>query len=102
MMVEGLFVVTLWAQDVAATAHWYRDVLELELLPHHGSRPHFRLGDTLLTIMQCETPITQAGQKARFPNVVFRMKDLDAAVLQLQEHRVALPWASKKMPITAG
>jgi hypothetical protein len=39
-----LAVVTLWAEDVAITAHFYRDVIGLRLLPQHGDRPHFDLG----------------------------------------------------------
>ncbi len=38
-----LAVVTLWAEDVAQTAHFYRDVIGLRMLPHHGDRPHFDL-----------------------------------------------------------
>ena len=39
-----LAVVTLWAEDVPTTAHFYRDVIGLDLMPHHGQRPAFDLG----------------------------------------------------------
>jgi len=36
-MIERVEVICLWAEDVLKTAHFYKDVLELELLPdHHG------------------------------------------------------------------
>jgi catechol 2,3-dioxygenase-like lactoylglutathione lyase family enzyme len=38
-----LAVVSLPATDVVASAHFYRDVVGLRLLPHHGHRPAFEL-----------------------------------------------------------
>ena len=49
-MEARLAVVSLWAEDVPATAHFYRDVLGLRLLPQHGDRPNFDLGGVYLTI----------------------------------------------------
>ena len=46
-----LFVVTLWAEDVALNAHFYRDVIGLPLASHHD-RPHFDLGGVHLTHSQ--------------------------------------------------
>jgi catechol 2,3-dioxygenase-like lactoylglutathione lyase family enzyme len=34
-------VVSLWTEDVEATAHFYRDVIGLKLLMHDQHRPHF-------------------------------------------------------------
>ncbi|MEX1247980.1 MAG: VOC family protein [Anaerolineales bacterium] len=92
MKISRLFVVTLWAQDVAAAAHFYRDVLGLSMLPHHGARPHFKLGETLITILQCETPISQEGQSTRFPAIAFEVENLDAIAEELKTHHVELPW----------
>jgi catechol 2,3-dioxygenase-like lactoylglutathione lyase family enzyme len=38
-------VFSLWAEDVPAAVHFYRDVVGLDLLPHHGHRPAFDLGN---------------------------------------------------------
>lgn len=92
MQIKRLYVVTLWAPDVPATAHFYRDVLDLPLLPQHGHRPHFKLGETLVVIMQSDSPISQEGQSLRFPCLAFEVEDLDAAVEQLSAHAVELQW----------
>jgi catechol 2,3-dioxygenase-like lactoylglutathione lyase family enzyme len=92
MKITGLFVVTLWAPDVETTAHFYRDVLELPLLPHHGARPHFKVGETLITILKSELPISQAGQTQRFPIVAFEVESLDESVQRLKDHEVEMPW----------
>ena len=56
-------VVSLWAEDVPAGVHFYRDVLGLPLLAHHrGDHPHFDLGGTYLTIRTRPTrPVLEAG-----------------------------------------
>jgi catechol 2,3-dioxygenase-like lactoylglutathione lyase family enzyme len=51
-MQPNLAVVSLWAEDVAATAHFYRDVIGLHLLKHDQHRPHFELGGAYLVILQ--------------------------------------------------
>lgn len=78
----------MWAEDVPTTAHFYRDVIDLRLLPHHGDRPHFDLGGTYLTILRgtpCPAP-------TRFPIFAFAVEDLDATIERLRTHRVELPW----------
>ena len=83
-----LAVVSLWAEDVPTTAHFYRDVIGLRLLPHHGDRPHFDLGGTYLTILKG----TPNPAPTRFPIVAFAVDDLDAAIERLRAHRVELRW----------
>ncbi len=83
-----LAVVSLWADDVPATAHFYRDVIGLRMLPHHGDRPHFDLGGVYLTILKG----TPRPAPTRFPIVAFAVDDLDAAVDRLRAHHVELPW----------
>ena len=56
-MTEGnryrVVVLSLWAGDVPKTTHFYKDVLGLEPFSHHhGDRPHFKVGDGFLTILQ--------------------------------------------------
>jgi len=48
----SLAVISLWAEDVAATAHFYRDIIGLKLVSHHDERPHFDLDGAYLVILQ--------------------------------------------------
>jgi len=87
-----LAVISLWAEDVPATAHFYRDVIGLRLMPHHGVRPHFDLGGIYLAILKGRPVPAQDPTPIRFPIVAFAVDDLDAAVDQLRAHNVELPW----------
>jgi catechol 2,3-dioxygenase-like lactoylglutathione lyase family enzyme len=87
-----LAVVTLWAENVAQTAHFYRDVIGLRMLSHHGDRPHFDLGGIYLVILKGRSVPPLDPVPARFPIVAFAVDDLDAAVDHLRAHHVDLPW----------
>jgi len=87
-MNPSLYVVSLYAQDIPAVAHFYRDVIGLPLVAHHSQRPHFDLGGAYLVILQGQPPQAQE----RFPQVAISVDDLDAAVARLRAHRVELPW----------
>jgi catechol 2,3-dioxygenase-like lactoylglutathione lyase family enzyme len=87
-----LAVVSLWADDVAAATHFYRDVIGLRLLPHQPGRPHFDLHGTYLTILKGRPVPAQGAEPERFPVVAFAVEDLNAAVARLRAHRVDLPW----------
>jgi catechol 2,3-dioxygenase-like lactoylglutathione lyase family enzyme len=92
-MIKRLAVVSLWAEDVPATADFSRDVLGLRLLPHHaGTRPHFDLGGTFLTILKGKPAPAQEAQPPRFPLMAFEVADLGAAVDRLKAHGVEVPW----------
>jgi len=86
-----LAVISLWAEDVATTAHFYRDVLGLRLLPHHDDGPHFDLGGIYLTILKGRSMPAQNSAPDRFPIIAFAVDDLDAAVERLRTHHVELP-----------
>ena len=83
-----LFVLTLWADDVTQTAHFYRDVIGLPLIMHHD-RPHFNLGGVYLTILQGKAVVESVR---RFPCVAFSVDDLDATIQHLKTHQVDLPF----------
>jgi len=88
-----IVVISLWAEDVPETAHFYKDVLGLELLSHHhGDRPHFKVGDTYLTILKGKPIPPENSIPERFPLFALGVDDLDAAVERLQTHGVELPW----------
>ena len=102
-MQPKLAVVSLWAEDVPAVAHFYRDVIGLRLLPQHGNRPHFDLGGVYLAILKGRPVPAHNTTPPRFPIIAFAVDHLEAAVERLREHQVELPWgSSKKTPIRAG
>ena len=88
-----LVVVSLPAEDVPTTVHFYRDIIGLRLLPQHGQQPAFDLGNGLhLVIVQGKSaPSTDSGTP-RFPQLAFAVDDLDVAVAQLQARQISLPW----------
>jgi len=91
-MPPTLAVISLWAEDVATTAHFYRDVLGLRLIDQHGDRPHFDLGGIYLVILKGRPVPPLDPVPARFPIVALAVEDLDAAVAQLRAYPVDLPW----------
>ncbi len=92
-MSPKLAVVSLWAEDVVTTAHFYRDVLGLRLIDHHhDDRPHFDLGGAYLVILQGRALPPLDPVPARFPIVALAVDDLDAAVERLRAHEIGLPW----------
>ncbi len=95
-MPNKLAVVSIWAEDVPAAAYFYRDVLELRLLNHHGDRPHFDLDGVYLTILKGRPTPAQDAVPARFPLVAFAVDDLDSAIARLRAHGVELPWGIEK------
>jgi catechol-2,3-dioxygenase len=91
-MSTRIAVVSLYAEDVSIAAHFYRDVLGLTLLPHHGGRLHFDLGGSYLVLLKGQPAPTPNQPSERFPLVAFAVDDLDASINRLQMHQVELPW----------
>ena len=86
-----LAVVALWAEDVPATAHFYRDVIGLDLMPHHGHRPAFDLGHGAhLVILRGQPVAAEDPELPLFPLVALAVEDLDRAVEYLEAHGVEL------------
>jgi catechol 2,3-dioxygenase-like lactoylglutathione lyase family enzyme len=92
MTTPKLTVISLWAEDVPATAHFYRDVIGLKLLPHHGGRPHFDLDGVYLTILQGQPQPAQEATPERFPLFAWVVDDLDGAIQRLHAHQIGMPW----------
>jgi catechol 2,3-dioxygenase-like lactoylglutathione lyase family enzyme len=88
---EQLAVVSLWAEDLPATVHFYRHVLGLSLLPHHGHPPAFELGPgQYLAIVEGQPAFAQEPGGSRFPVLAFAVRNLDEAVRHLKSHDVEL------------
>ncbi|MBU7018641.1 MAG: VOC family protein [Theionarchaea archaeon] len=86
-------VISLWAEDVPAAVHFYRDIIGLQVLhsPHH-KKPHFDVGGTYLTILKGKPIPAQDAEPSYFPLIAFTVDDLDSAVERLRAHHVTLPW----------
>lgn len=91
-MKARIAVVSLWAEDIPTCVHFYRDVIGLHLLPHHGERPHFDLNGSYLTILKGRPVPASEPEPARFPLFAIAVEDLDGAVERLKMHGVPLPW----------
>jgi catechol 2,3-dioxygenase-like lactoylglutathione lyase family enzyme len=93
---QRLAVVSLWADDPGAAAHFYRNILGLRLMthdPYHSGRPHFDVGGTYLTILKGRPISAQDAEPPHFPLVAFEVDDLDFFIERLQAHHVELPWS---------
>ena len=88
----SLNVVSLWAEDLRTTAHFYRDVIGLRLMPHHGDRPHFDLGNLYLVLIHGKPAIRELGSPEDFPLLAFAVDDLDESIEVLRSNDVDLPW----------
>ncbi len=92
-------VLSIWAEDVPLTAHFYRDVLGLTMLPHHdGDRPHFSLGGAFLVILQGQPLPARNSKPERFPIFALEVDDLELRMEKLRAHQVALPWGIEGDP----
>jgi predicted enzyme related to lactoylglutathione lyase len=85
-------VIALWAEDIAATAHFYRDVLQLKLLSHHSGRLHFDINGVYLALIKGRTLPAQNSEPLRFPLFAISVDDLDARVDRLEKHGILMPW----------
>ncbi len=83
-------VVSVWAEDVAASVHFYRDVLGLELLSHHGSRPHFKVDGVYLTMLKGTPTPAQNADRDPFPIFALSVEDLDGMTARLERHHISL------------
>ena len=87
-----LAVVSIWAEDVVAAAHFYRDVIGLKMMPHHaGDRLYFDLGGSHLAIIPGR-PALPPDSGPRFPVVAFSVPGLDVVIRKLRLHAVEMPW----------
>src|SRR5436309_1243370 len=85
-------VISLWAEDVVAAAHFYRDVLNLKLLSHHEGLLHFDINGVYLVILKGHALPAQNSEPSRFPLFAISVDDLDERMDRLEKHGVAMPW----------
>ena len=80
MMTPRIAVVSLWAEDVPTTVHFYHDVLGFSLLPHHHERPHFNVGNGYLTILKGRPIPAHNAEPSHFPLVAFVVENFEATI----------------------
>lgn len=94
-MDERIAVVSLWAEDVPATARFYQEAIGLRLVSHSHERPHFDVGGCHLTILKGRPIPAQNVIHENFPLFAIAVDDLEAAIQRLQAHQVELPWGTE-------
>jgi catechol 2,3-dioxygenase-like lactoylglutathione lyase family enzyme len=88
-----LKVVSLQAEDLPATVHFYRHVLGFNLVHHHEHHPSFELQNgVFLVIVQAQSKVDQISGEAAFPVLAFKVDDLETAIKTLNANNVTLPW----------
>jgi catechol 2,3-dioxygenase-like lactoylglutathione lyase family enzyme len=87
-----IMVVAIWAEDVPAAVHFYRDVLGLALRADHAAYPAFKVGDGNLIILRGLPRPAEEPEPDRFPIFALAVDDLEAAVEWLSAHGVSFPW----------
>lgn len=90
-MKPKLVVVSLWAENVSAMVHFYRDVVGLSLREHHHEPPHFELGGLSLVILRGKPLTPQNPEPDRFPILAFAVEDLDQETNRLLKYGIDLP-----------
>ena len=92
MLAKFIVILSLYAEDVTASAHFYRDVLAFDSLPHHDEQPAFTVNGIHLTILKGKPPVPAQDIRPPFPIFAFSVDDLDAIAARLEKHHIALPW----------
>ena len=86
---KQISVVSLWAEDVPAAAHFYQEVLGLRLCPcqgRHMDPPHFDVGGAYLAILKGKSVLAQNSES--FPLIALAVDDLDSAIERLKAHNI--------------
>jgi catechol-2,3-dioxygenase len=95
-----LAVVSLRTSRLNDTIHFYRDLIGLTVLAHHGHQPAFDLGNRqfLVIVETTDNPPTGSKDTPRFPVLAFAVDNLEEAVNNLQSHQVEMPWGIESNP----
>ena len=106
---DGLGAITLFTEELARTAAFYRDVFGLPLLFEDDTSAAFRFGGTVINVLQVDAahelvepaPVGGADAGRRVQLTVW-VEDADAVCAQLREHGVDLlngpvdrPWGKR-------
>jgi catechol-2,3-dioxygenase len=94
-----VIVYGLWAEDLEGTAQFYRDVVGLEMIAHHGERPAFALGGgSHMVLIQGKPAVYHSTEAHPFPVIAFAVENLDETVAHLEAQGIELPWGVETGP----
>jgi len=111
---KNVGAITLFAEDLAATAAFYRDILGLRAVAEDDSAVAFDFGNTIVNVLKRSAapelidpaPVADREAGSRFQLTVW-VEDADAVCAQLKEHGVALlngpmdrPWGQRTATFT--
>ena len=82
-----------------SVAHFYKDVLGLSLMPHHGERPAFILENGAhLVLCQGDPGPDRSQWPDRWPVLAIAVADLEALLARLHAYEIELPWDIERGP----
>ncbi len=90
-MIQEIGTVSIWVDDFDAALHFYSDVLGLALITRPGEVPHFSVGDSMLVLLKGNYCLPTDAFPSDFPQVTFKVDNLNAAILKLREHGIEIP-----------
>jgi len=94
-----LAVVSIRTNRVLETVQFYRDIVGLSGLVHHGHQPAFELGNgAFLVIVESQEASGQPADNPHFPVLAFAVDNLDHAAAQLKDHGIKMPWGIESNP----
>ncbi len=90
-------VISLYADDLEQAVHFYKNIVGLYLISSGGGseghhRPHFRLADVYLVLLNGKPQPPVCEKPVRFPSLAIAVDDLDGAVARLRANEIELPW----------
>ncbi len=87
-----LMLISLWAEDVEKTAHFYKEVLKLPSQAHHGAIPHFDIGNATLVILQGTPSPVKESKPDRFPIIALTIENFKVVIDRLVAQQIVFPW----------
>lgn len=100
MAIKGLFYIEIIASDLAASKHFYADILGWQLHTDEPGVAGYYFGSSYLVILQDNRPAVERHYAGGIHAEV-QVDDLDAEYARLQEHGVAVsaieerPWGER-------
>jgi len=89
-MIKRFAAVALWVEDFDSALHFYRDILGLDLISHHGDVPQLQVGDGILVLVKGKLPAAMDAFPADFTLIAFEVNDLNKMADTLMAENVEL------------